>query len=335
MTRTIRLPQAALLGLILATPAAAGAAAERGVYWEQVMEMEMPGMPFAMPPQTMKICLPVDNWSRPPDAKKDPNCEVKDLKRSGNTMSWKIVCTGENAMTGEGEMTKAGDTYSGQTKMTTARGSMNMKLRGKKLGGDCDVEELKKKGEEMKKQVEAQQAELKVRQAEAAKSACDTGVKQMQTSQMFGQFAQCKDPARQAEFCARMKTASGYRLVMAQAQQEKQTRGMVAGPEAAAKGCGADLAAIKADLCARGEKVDDLAFLADFCPEQAKVLAKRECAGRGYTAMQGSRYATFCSRVWGSRQDEQSQENADAPKKKDTKEEAVDKGKKLLKGLGF
>ena len=112
---------------------------------------------------------------------------------------------------------------------------------------------------------------------------------------------------------------------------------MMAGPEAAAKACQVDLTATRIELCARSGKTEDLGFIADYCPDQAKVIAKRECAGRKYTELAAGRYGTFCAKVWGARQGEQAQDDEEArPAKKEAKEEgAVDKGKKLLKGLGF
>jgi hypothetical protein len=331
MLRSLPAPEAILAALLLATPAAA---AERGVYWEETVEMEMVGMPFAMPPQTMKVCMPVDAWTRPPDAKKDKNCQVKDFKRSGNTMSWKMVCTGEQAMTGDGELTRSGDAFTGRTHLTTAQGEMNMKMRGKKLGGDCDPDEMRKNAEAMKQKVEVQQEQALARQAEHEKVACDGALKEMQVSAVAGQAPSCKDPAKKAEFCGKLKTPRGLRLVARQGEAERLTNGMVPGPKAAAQACGVDLGQVRSELCAKGEKTEDLDFLAEQCPEESKVLAQRECAGRGYTAMSASRYGSFCAKAWDG-----SQESQAAPKpkaKKDPKDEAAEKGKKLLKGvLGF
>jgi hypothetical protein len=330
MTRTDPgLLPAALLGLLLASPAAA---AERGVYWEQTIEMEMPGMPMAMPAQTMKVCLPADQWSRPPEGKKDKNCEVKEFKRSGDHMTWKMVCTGEHAMTGDGEATRTSDTFTGRVHMVMAQGEMNMKMRGKKVGGDCDPDELRRSTEALKQKVEAQRAESETRQAEYQRGACEGSLKEMQVSAVAGQSPACQDPAKKAEFCARLRTASGYLKVMRQGEAEKATNGLVPGPKAAAAACGVELAGVKADLCARGEKGDDLEFLADQCPEQSKAIAKRECAGRSFTALAGTRYQAFCTRMWDSGQ---AARQDDAAKPKSTRDEAVEKGKKLLKGFGF
>jgi hypothetical protein len=322
-----------LLGTAAGAPVAA-VAAERGVYWEQTVQMEMVGMPMAMPAHTMKVCMPVEQWSRPPQDQKDKNCEAKEVKQSGQTMTWKMVCTGEHPMTGDGELTRSGDTFKGRTHMVMAQGEMNMKFSGKKLGGDCDPGELKRNAEAMKEKAQAQQADAAARMAEMERVGCDAAMKEMQVRAVAGQSPACRDPAKKAEFCARLRTGRGYRLVLGQGEMEKATSGAMPGPKAAAQACGVNLDQVKSELCAKGEKVDSLDFLAEHCPEQAKVLAMRECSGRDYTAMAGSRYGSFCAKAWDG-----SQEAKAEPKvkpKADPKDAAVDQGKKALKGLlGF
>ena len=51
-------------------------------------------------------------------------------------VTWKVACTGQETMTGTGEMTFTGDTYVGLMKMMMAQGEMSMKTSGKRLG-DC------------------------------------------------------------------------------------------------------------------------------------------------------------------------------------------------------
>lgn len=47
---------ACLVFAVSAFPAIAFSAT--GEYWEITSKMEMPGMPFAMPAQTVKVCMP-------------------------------------------------------------------------------------------------------------------------------------------------------------------------------------------------------------------------------------------------------------------------------------
>jgi len=323
---------AASCGLLLA---AGAAAAEGGVYWEQTVQMEMKGVPFAMPAQTQKICMPADRWDRPPQAQKDKNCELKDVKVSGQTMTWKMICTGDQAMTGEGELTRAGDTFKGRTHLAMDQGEMTMKFSGKKLGGACDPGEQQKKAEAMKKRIEGQQAEAEAKGAELDRVQCDSAVKNMQAQAVAGGRPLCKDPARKAEFCARMRTGGGWRQAMQFAEMERSSQGAIPGPKAAAQACGVDLEKVKAELCAKGEKVDDLDFLAEQCPAESKALALRECGGRDYTAMAGSRYGSFCAKAWDGSLEAKPAAKARKPKV-DAKDAAVEEGKKALKGvLGF
>ena len=332
MTRTALRLAAASCGLLLA---AGALAADTGIYWEQTVQMEMPGMPFAMPPQKLKVCMPADQWDRPPKDAKDKNCEVKDVKLSGQTMRWKIACTGEHAMTGDGELTRSGDSYKGQSHMVMAQGEMTMKFSGKKLGGECDPGEQKRQAEAMKAKAEAQQADSQKKMAEMERTQCDSAIKTMQAQAVAGQRPLCADPAKKAEFCARLRTAAGWRMASAHGEMERATNGALPGPKAAGQACGTDLEKVKAELCARGEKVDDLDFLAEQCPEQSKALALRECSGRDYTAMAGSRYAGFCAKAWDGSEEAQAAPKA-AKKKVDPKDAAVEQGKKTLKGvLGF
>ena len=111
--------------------------------WQRTTQMEMPGMPFQMPPTTSTECL------SPAKLQKDPNsflpsgppnsgaaCKTSDVKTVGRTVSWKMECTGQQAMTAEGEMTFMGDSYAGTLKAKMAQGDMAMKLSGKRIG-DC------------------------------------------------------------------------------------------------------------------------------------------------------------------------------------------------------
>ena len=67
-------------------------------------------------------------------------CEQLDLKTSGNTVSWKMRCSGEVPMQGSGQMTAAADSYSGQMDMTMKMQGQTMSISqamsGKRVG-DC------------------------------------------------------------------------------------------------------------------------------------------------------------------------------------------------------
>jgi hypothetical protein len=110
------------------------------------------------------------------------------------------------------------------------------------------------------------------------------------------------------------------------------------GPQAAAKACQLDLDEVARELCAAAARKENLVYLAGWCPAEAKVIARRECAGRDYTSLQGSKYRDFCSRLKGADMEAKGESDAvpEKRKKKEDQEGATEKGKKLLKGvLGF
>jgi hypothetical protein len=106
------------------------------------MQMEMPGMPMKMPPMKTARCVTqqeIDSPNRglPSGPQKNPNdCKITDYKQSGNSVSWNVACSGQQPMTGSGELKFNGDAYDGIMKMIMNQQQMTMKLAGKRLG-DC------------------------------------------------------------------------------------------------------------------------------------------------------------------------------------------------------
>jgi hypothetical protein len=121
--------------------------ARRDGNWEVTMQMQMDGMPGAMPPQTIKQCVTKEEAEDPtklmPQAGRGgaaPECKVTDQKVTGNKVSWSMTCTGQMAMSGTGEFVYNDNTYDGTMKMNMERGgqpmAMTMTYKGKRLG-DC------------------------------------------------------------------------------------------------------------------------------------------------------------------------------------------------------
>jgi hypothetical protein len=106
-----------------------------GMY-EYDMEMsmgEMPGMPPGMGHQkhTFQHCVTPEDISRGEvgkgrDMPKD--CEIKDFNMSGDTASYKMVCTGAHPMAAENHMTFQGDGYTMDMKMDTNQGGHPMHM---------------------------------------------------------------------------------------------------------------------------------------------------------------------------------------------------------------
>jgi hypothetical protein len=101
-------------------------------------------MPAGMPPMLSKQCITPEDAADPQKSMPQgrggrgmpDTCKVSDYKVDGNKVSWTMKCTGDQAMSGSGEFTYAGDTYDGVVKMDMGGRSMAMKYSGKRIG-DC------------------------------------------------------------------------------------------------------------------------------------------------------------------------------------------------------
>jgi hypothetical protein len=304
---------------------------EPGVYWEQTMEMRMSG--HSMPPQTSRMCLPrKQDWKRPPQAEDaQEDCELRDLKRSGQKMSWKMVCA--NGMTGEGEMTWTGDAYAGTTTMQSQMGAMSMHVKGRKVGGDCDANESRRDAARVQRQGE----ELQARADEQMRAACDQAVRDMDVA-TIATLPQCKD--RAAALCARLETREGFAAVQDAGEHTRRE---------AEKLCRKDLASVAAKLCPAaakdhakggGKAGEALLFVAASCPAEARPIAQRECAGRSYTDMEGA-LRDFCVTYARAQLDAgepgapvtPAARRRGAPPEPEPAPSKVEEGKKILKGL--
>jgi hypothetical protein len=110
--------------------------------WEVTVQVQVPGMPMKMPDIKDVRCLTRDQLKDPslamPSASPDSNndCKVSDYKATGTKATWTMACTVPMPISGSGEITYAGDTYSGSMTLATGGGDATMKFTGKRLG-DC------------------------------------------------------------------------------------------------------------------------------------------------------------------------------------------------------
>jgi len=304
---------------------------EPGVWWEHTIQAEMGGM--SMPATTSKSCMPKAGIQEPPGAA-DDRCKVTDVKHSGNKMTWKMVCSGPEAMTGTGEIVHTKDSFKGKMSMHMPQGDMTMKMSGKVLGGDCDASATKKQVAAFQKQQAAQQEQSDKTFA----AICQQGVDEMLFRLFAPPLTLCKDKAAAARACDRLSTRDGYLAYRKSAGSDPELPGM------AKKVCKTDPDSYREKLCvqvakeARGlETPDDvLEFLGDSCPDEARALAKQECAGRKFTGIPPA-FRKVC--VEYARQDlgagndkgqgASASEPQDGPAKKAVKEKA----KGVLRGL--
>lgn len=124
-----------LLVFFLILPAAAPAAETmKPGLWEITASIEMPGLPFQPPPQTMRHCYTAEDVKQEP-VPADENCRVTEFKSVGNKITWKLECTGEMAGTGEGEIIFQGDSsYEGKATLQAQGMRLTTKYKGKRLG---------------------------------------------------------------------------------------------------------------------------------------------------------------------------------------------------------
>lgn len=133
------------LAVIVAVTAAIAQTPVRPGRWETTVQMQMAGSPIQMPAMKSTRCVTPEQSKDPASSlPTDPSggrggksdCKMSDYKVSGNTATWKTVCTTPQAMTSTGEMTFTDDSYDGTMKSDTPQGAMTMKIAGKRLG-DC------------------------------------------------------------------------------------------------------------------------------------------------------------------------------------------------------
>jgi hypothetical protein len=111
--------------------------------WEVTTQMQMPNLPVQMPEMKTTQCITEQQLKDPtaglpnptgPGGGSNDECKVSDYTIKGNTVTWKLVCTGQQKMSGSGQVTVEGDTYAGTMNMSMPQGDMLVKMSGKRLG---------------------------------------------------------------------------------------------------------------------------------------------------------------------------------------------------------
>lgn len=293
MPRFAALATLALLASSLPAPAAAGAPLppEPGTWWDVTTEMTV-RMPGAAGPQTQtstqRECLPKKAPDRPPPSSGE--CTTTDFKRSGARVTFRLKC--QDGVTGEADLLWTADTYSGTTIMRQQGLENRIKVKGKKLGGDCDANE-----EEREEQAQAEGGAEEDPEAQQRRRMCADAAESGDPGPFLppepGAAPECKDTTR---FCATLETRRGL--------AQLRTSGLDDAPQQAGKVCKKDVAAIEKRLCAALAKEpekkvasDEEAseFLFASCPDLARSMAKRACAGRSFTGMSFAK-REFCTR---------------------------------------
>ena len=253
--------------------------------WEMSVKMDMPGM--AMPPVKHISCLPKGGAYKPDSGPKDKNCQMTDVKVSGNTTSWKMQCSGKEPMTGSGEMTRTADTMNGTMKMNMQGMQMTQVMSGKRVG-NCDAAGEKKKVDDKVAAIIGDSCKMQVDMA------VKTGGYETRTPEAFSKKELCL--ASKPDLCEKARAfITGYDQYAVYAK----SKGWVVAE------CGIDLDAKRAPLCKSAVAEKKNPFIRDYCPAEAKAFRDdyaKNCQGfgRGYTADAAHPNAKHCSalRFW-------------------------------------
>lgn len=297
-----------MLGLAVASSALAAGSDE---LWDMTAKMEMPGMPMAMPAMKSKTCIPKNGAYAPKQDNQD--CQESDVRVSGNTIRWKMRCTGKEPMEGSGEMTRTADMLKGTIKINSRQGEMTQILDGKRIG-TCDAAVVQKQREQDMQQMKGEAAKLNndmcanLSEMEANSSGFDPGV-ETSYSQQKGPCASFKPV-----LCEKAKnvagTYEGYDTYV-------KNKGWVI------KACGINLQAKHTALCKQAGAEKKYAYIVKACPEvdickiamsdtdnrkygvigrhcpaEAQALAKQHCDawGRDYTSDHDNEYSPICAK---------------------------------------
>ena len=110
--------------------------------WDVTMKMEIAGMPMQMPEQTTQVCTRKGHKESDLVPAND-QCTVSDVKTSGNRTTFAMACKGDPPMSGNGEITSTGNSYSGRmTVRSTRRGedmTMTQTFTGRRAGNCTDT----------------------------------------------------------------------------------------------------------------------------------------------------------------------------------------------------
>lgn len=290
-----------IAALCLVLAASAGAAEQSGDRYRVKTTIDMKGMPFQMPAQSSEVCTSKQGGSSTM-IPHDDNCRISGFARNGNRNTFRMECTGKDAMSGEGETEQLGaDAYRGSIRASTrVEGEpmeVTIRFEGMRIGG-CDY--ASESPEAIGNALVAQTCETQIESAHAWKlfvgprSSC-AKLKPQFCANLVRQTDALVDPAKFPkqeigfpwegfEACGRPRAA-----IVAKACNTAKAGGDL-------DFIGAQCPALVAPACAAADARTKPGFVARHCPEQARALATQQCAGRGYTAMRASPYRDFCSR---------------------------------------
>ncbi|MGH8481637.1 MAG: DUF3617 domain-containing protein [Nevskiaceae bacterium] len=123
------------MGLLPVVAHAADKGPKPGLY-DYTVKMEMPGMPFAMPPQNFQSCVKQEDVDKGKQfqTQRDEDCEVKNMKQSAGKASFDMAC--KDGTTGHAEYTFTDTSMTGKQVLNREGTAMTMNMSAKRTG-DC------------------------------------------------------------------------------------------------------------------------------------------------------------------------------------------------------
>ena len=349
-------------------------AAEDGYLWEVTSQMEMPDMSAedrraaammgAMGGRTVQVCRGEDERENVSKDKEMKDCEISDLKQTPTSVSMSVRCKDDRSGKMEITYNKARSEYKGTMRMKDRKhGEMTMRLTGKRLG-PCDAKKARAEQTAKVEKIKAQAEDAQARYQEMSRKSereqiknCAKAVDAMDPDGLglWGACRRKKDAscksmmetyskqqpkvaeecsAKAEEFCKRYQTEEGF-------LKAGRSRG-----EAAGRVCGVSHDDLRRKLCKGASKNESFEFVGAHCPDEAKPLVKKHCAGRSYTVKEGDprrvekKWLKFCKAVAGARLEgeddapssEDAKERSKASPKDEAKKAAKDEAKKAAKG---
>jgi hypothetical protein len=325
-------------------------AANNGELWEVTTQMNVPGMPAGMGSNTSRVCNATGDPRKQAEAGPTQKCKVVDSKQSGNRFTMTLDCPEGRAVI-ENAYNAAHTEYKGSMKMTMRDGNqMTMNMAGRKVGS-CDAEQAKRERDEQvasaRRQGEQAQAMIAANDKQQIQN-CAKAPEAMNLG-LLGTYARCDMMQGTCEQMAandatkRVATAClSSRAQLCKRYQTMEGFLKANGSEEIAQACQLDRQALAASHCPRAAKGENLAYLARYCPAEAKPIAEQHCVGRSYTSAPQDKYSDFCSRYVAAASLESAPARRRAPQAAETPKPAqpqdgvtqgVQQGINKLKGL--
>ena len=351
----------AALALALALAPAASYAAEDGYLWEVTSQMEMEGMPAGMAgmgKRTSTFCRGEDPKEAITKDKGMKDCEIKDFKQSGTTVTMTAKC---KEGTAKMEVVYNADrtSYKGTMLMKHDGDDMTMRMSGKRLG-PCDAKKARAetdakiaKHKAMAADAEAQYKAMTKKAEKDQLKICAKALDKMNPDD-FGFYGYCRNNKKDASCKSLLADYKKQQPVVAEECSKKvdlfceayQTPegflkvGSASRLEAAGRMCGKSPDDLRPKMCKAANKSEFYEFIGAHCPDLAKPLAKKHCAGRSYTVKEGDprrvekKWFKFCVAVAGSSlEGEDAGTEAPSPEtmRRAAKDEAKEASKKAAK----